>query len=121
MEAVARLYEGSGYEPFKAASVPTDASSGVCTQATALFLEGIDFDLTYFPLKHLGYKSVIAVTGELYSRLAKPCTLDVRLGISAKLDYSTYRSFGRASSLPPRNTATPTCLSTSRLRKTAFA
>ncbi len=88
VEAVGKLYEGSGYEPFKAASFAPHGKAGVCTQATSLFLEGIDFDLTYFPLKHLGYKTVIAVTGELYSRLARPRTLDVRLGISAKLDFS---------------------------------
>ncbi len=88
VEAVAKLYEGSGFEPFKAADFKLDGATGVCTQATALFLEGIDFDLTYFPLKHLGYKCVIAVVGELYSRLAHPRTLDVRLGVSAKLDYS---------------------------------
>ncbi len=47
----------------------------------------MDFDLTYFPLKHLGYKCVIAVTGELYAEFSHPRTMDVRLGISAKLDF----------------------------------
>ena len=51
------------------------------------FLEGIDFDLTYFPLKHLGYKCVTAVTGELYAEFSHPRTMDVRLGVSSKLDY----------------------------------
>ena len=51
------------------------------------FLEGIDFDLTYFPLKHLGYKCVTAVTGELYAEMSHPRTMDVRLGISSKLDF----------------------------------
>ncbi|MBR3916110.1 MAG: thiamine-phosphate kinase, partial [Bacteroidaceae bacterium] len=27
---------------------------------TDLMMEGIHFDLTYFPLKHLGYKAVVA-------------------------------------------------------------
>ena len=27
---------------------------------TDLFMEGVHFDLTYFPLKHLGYKVVVA-------------------------------------------------------------
>ncbi len=87
VEAIARLYEGTGYRAFETADFKCSAGAS-CTQASALFLEGIDFDLTYFPLKHLGYKSVIAATGELYSRLAHPRTLDVRLGISSKLDFS---------------------------------
>ena len=49
-------------------------------------MEGIDFDLIYFPLKHLGYKCVTAVTGELYAEMSHPRTMDVRLGISSKLD-----------------------------------
>ncbi|MCD8313882.1 MAG: hypothetical protein LUC24_06955, partial [Bacteroidales bacterium] len=90
VEAVARLFEGTGYTPFETAKFTASAKSS-CTQASALFLEGIDFDLTYFPLKHLGYKSVIAATGELYSRLAHPKTLDIRFGISAKLEYNHVR------------------------------
>ena len=58
----------------------------LCTTDT--LFEGVDFDLTYFPLKHLGYKSIIAVTGELYARFAHPRTLTVTLGISAKLDFA---------------------------------
>jgi len=50
-------------------------------------LEGIDFDLTYFPFKHLGSKAVIKVTGELLCVLSCPRTLKVSLGISSKLDF----------------------------------
>ena len=55
--------------------------------ASRLLLEGTDFNLVYFPLKHLGYKSVISVTGELYSSLAHPEALALTLGVSAKLDF----------------------------------
>ena len=58
---------------------------------TDLMLEGIDFDLTYFPLKHLGYKAVIEATGELYAAMSKPRTLAVRLGISSKIDFAKIR------------------------------
>ncbi len=87
VEAIAKLYEGSGYTPFKS-SIFTPAAHSRCAQASKTLLEGIDFDLTYFPLKHLGYKSIIAVTGELYAALAQPRCLDVKLGISAKLEFS---------------------------------
>lgn len=87
VESIALLYEGTGYVPFSDAGFAPSPKANYCTQASKVLLEGIDFDLTYFPLKHLGYKSVVAVTGELYARLATPRSLDVRLGISAKLDY----------------------------------
>ena len=73
-EALSRLYEGSGFKPTAPA-------------AHKVLLEGVDFNLVYFPLKHLGHKAVTAVTGELYSQLRHAETLSVVLGVSAKLDY----------------------------------
>lgn len=86
VEAIARLYEGTPYKPFKTGYFETSGKSCISSQSRT-FIEGIDFDLTYFPLKHLGYKCVTAVTGELYVELAHPKTMDVRIGISAKLDF----------------------------------
>lgn len=86
-EAVRLLFEGSGFEPFSDCLFTTEAGQTVLN-ASRMLLEGIDFDLVYFPLKHLGYKSVVGVTGDLYAGLAAPRTLSVRLGVSAKLDYS---------------------------------
>ena len=86
VEAIARLYEGTPYKPFKTGYFETSGKSCISSQART-FIEGIDFDLTYFPLKHLGYKCVTAVTGELYAELAHPRTMDIRIGISAKLDF----------------------------------
>lgn len=85
-EAIRLLFEGSGFEPFAGCSfVPQEGRKVVA--ASRMLLEGIDFDLVYFPLKHLGYKCVVCVTGELYAGLATPKTLSVRLGISAKLGF----------------------------------
>ena len=86
VEAIAKLYEGTPYKPFESSWFETSGKSYITSQSR-IFLEGIDFDLTYFPLKHLGYKCVTAVTGELYAEFAHPKTMDVRLGISSKLDY----------------------------------
>ena len=87
VEAISRLFEGTGFTPFCRAEFTADSKS-TCCQASKILLEGIDFDLTYFPLKHLGYKSVIAVTGELYAMFSHPRTLCVSLGVSAKLDFA---------------------------------
>ncbi len=86
VEAISRLYEGTGYKPFESSWFETSGKAYATSQSRTL-IEGIDFDLVYFPLKHLGYKCVIAVTGELYAEFSHPRTMDVRLGISSKLDF----------------------------------
>ena len=85
IEAIDQLYRLSAYKPVDGLSYNSSAGGRVCT-AARLYTEGIDFNLVYFPLKHLGYKSVIGVVGELYAALAHPKLLNVVLGISAKLD-----------------------------------
>ena len=89
-EAIRLLFEGSQYEPFADGSFVPEAGQSVIG-ASRMLLEGIDFDLVYFPLKHLGYKAVVCVTGELYAGLAGPRTLSVALGISAKLGFEQVR------------------------------
>lgn len=86
VQAVDALFEGCGF-PRQEKTGFEPAAGSVVRQAARVFVEGIDFDLTYFPLKHLGYKCVVAVTGELHAALAHPRTLGVRLGVSAKLDF----------------------------------
>ena len=87
MEALKRLFEGSGYNAFEETLRFTPASKSSVVSASGCFLEGVDFNLVYFPLKHLGYKCVLALTAELYSVMAHPRTLSLRLGVSAKLDF----------------------------------
>jgi len=87
VEAIESLYEGTPYQPFMPSLKEVESGASVC-HVSRMFLEGIDFNLVYFPLKHLGYKCVTAVTGELYASLCTPSSLDIILGISSKLDYS---------------------------------
>jgi thiamine-monophosphate kinase len=49
---------------------------------TDLLLEGIHFDLSYTPLKHLGYKSVVVNLSDVYAMNAIPTQVTVSLGIS---------------------------------------
>lgn len=90
IEAIASLYEGTPFKPFEKNGCEALAKSRIIS-SHRVFLEGIDFDLVYFPLKHLGYKSVIGVTGELYAAMAHTESLDVVFGVSAKLDYPQIR------------------------------
>ena len=55
----------------------------LCT--TDSFYEGVDFDLTYFPLKHLGYKAVTAGVSDILAMNALPAQITVSLGVSSKL------------------------------------
>ncbi len=55
----------------------------VCT--TDLMLEGIDFDLTYFPLRHLGYKAVTVGVSDILAMNARPEQVMISLGVSAKI------------------------------------
>ncbi|TRX72048.1 thiamine-phosphate kinase [Carboxylicivirga sp. M1479] len=52
---------------------------------TDLLLEGIHFDLTYTPLKHLGYKAVVVNVSDVYAMNATPKQITVSLGLSAKM------------------------------------
>ena len=90
-EAVARLYEGTPFRPARTVRFDAALAGESLVHASKLLLEGIDFDLVYFPLKHLGYKAVVAVTGELLAALAHPRGLSIVLGISAKLDFAQIR------------------------------
>jgi thiamine-monophosphate kinase len=49
-----------------------------------LLLEGIHFDLTYTPFKHLGYKSAIVNFSDIYAMNGHPKQLIVSLGISKR-------------------------------------
>lgn len=87
-EAIRQLFEGTPFKPFEEPLFFETAAGDYTTSAGKVLLEGIDFDLTYFPLKHLGYKSVLMATGELYAVMAEPRTLGITLGVSAKLDFA---------------------------------
>lgn len=53
--------------------------------STDSLLEGVDFDLTYFPLKHLGYKAVTVGVSDILAMNATPEQIMISLGVSSKL------------------------------------
>ena len=52
--------------------------------ASGLMLEGAHFNLTYFPLKHLGYKAVVSILSRLYAMNATPHQVQVNMGVSRR-------------------------------------
>ena len=51
---------------------------------TDLLLEGIHFDLTYCPLKHLGYKAAVVNFSDIYAMNGTPRQITVSLGVSKR-------------------------------------
>lgn len=52
--------------------------------STDLLMEGVHFDLTYVPLKHLGYKAAIVNFSDIYAMNGNPQQIIVSLGISKR-------------------------------------
>jgi len=50
--------------------------------STDLLVEGVHFDLSYMPLKHLGYKAVVVNLSDLYAMNAKPQQITVSIAVS---------------------------------------
>lgn len=62
-------------------SYPVDKEVLVTTD---LLLEGVHFDLTYVPLKHLGYKAAIVNFSDIYAMNGTPRQITVSLGLSKR-------------------------------------
>ncbi len=52
--------------------------------STDLLVEGIHFDLTYVPLKHLGYKAAVVNFSDIYAMNGTPRQITVALAISSR-------------------------------------
>lgn len=61
-----------------------DATDGKMVVTTDLLLEGIHFDLTYCPMRHLGYKSCVVNFSDVYAMMGTPRQITVSLGISKR-------------------------------------
>ena len=61
-----------------------DATEGKTVVTTDLLLEGIHFDLTYCPMRHLGYKACVVNFSDVYAMMGVPRQMTVSLGISKR-------------------------------------
>ncbi len=55
------------------------------------FVEGVDFDLTYSPLRHLGYKLVSAVVSDVLAMNARPSALLINIAIPNRISKEMIR------------------------------
>lgn len=75
------------------AAVIAASRSEATLVSTDLLMEGIDFDLTYFPLKHLGYKTVTVGASDILAMNALPEQLLLSLGVSSKFSVEALQEF----------------------------
>ncbi len=67
------------------AAVIAISDSEVLLTSSDMLLEGVDFSLTYFPLKHLGYKAVVMGVNNILAMNGTPQQITISLGVSSKL------------------------------------
>lgn len=61
-----------------------DTGSGLLLLSTDLLVEGIHFDLTYMPLKHLGYKAAVVNISDIAAMNGVPRQMTVSIAVSSK-------------------------------------
>ncbi len=61
-----------------------DCGDHVRLVSTDMMVEGIHFDLSYMPLKHLGYKAVATNVSDIAAMNGKPTQLTVSIAVSSK-------------------------------------
>jgi thiamine-monophosphate kinase len=61
-----------------------DSGNHLTIVTADLLLEGIHFNLTYTPLKHLGYKAVIRGISDIFAMNGKPGQVLISIGISTR-------------------------------------
>ena len=60
---------------------------------TDLLMEGVHFDLTYLPMKHLGYKSAIVNLSDIYAMGGMPKQITVSLALSKRFSVEDMDDF----------------------------
>lgn len=61
--------------------------------STDLLVEGVHFDLSYVPLKHLGYKSVMVNLSDIYAMNAMATQVTVSLAVSNRFSLEALEAF----------------------------
>ncbi len=61
--------------------------------STDLLLEGVHFDFSYTPLKHLGYKAVVVNLSDIYAMNAIPTQIVLSIGFSNRFSLETLNEF----------------------------
>lgn len=81
-------------------STVLESGKGYQLLSSESFLEGVDYDLTYVPLHHLGYKVATAAVSDIYAMNGTPQVVLVNLSVPNKMSVDMlkeiYRGLGTA-------------------------
>jgi len=61
--------------------------------STDLLIEGVHFDLSYMPLRHLGYKAVMVNLSDIYAMNAKATQITVSIAVSNRFPLEALEEF----------------------------
>lgn len=61
--------------------------------STDMLVEGVHFDLSYMPLKHLGYKAVVVNISDIYAMNATPQQITVSVALSNRFSVEALEEF----------------------------
>ncbi len=86
MATLSGLFEGTGFKNEEVLTLPDTigGEKALWSSVQKSHLEGIDFDLVYTPLKHLGYKIVLSAAGPLLAKGFSPYSISVNMGLSKR-------------------------------------
>ncbi|RTE54932.1 thiamine-phosphate kinase [Arenibacter aquaticus] len=70
-----------------------DFSNKKAVMSTDLLIEGVHFDLSYMPLKHLGYKSVMVNLSDIYAMNAIATQITVSIAVSNRFPLEALEEF----------------------------
>lgn len=70
-----------------------DHSKSLTLITSDMLIEGVHFDLSFFPLKHLGYKSVVVNLSDIFAMNGCPDQIILNIGISSKFSLKAIDEF----------------------------
>lgn len=70
-----------------------DYSLGRTVVSTDMLVEGVHFDLSYMPLKHLGYKAVMVNLSDIYAMNAMATQITVSIAVSNRFPLEALEEF----------------------------
>lgn len=85
--------ESSKYGVGDDAAVLSYPSEKQILVTTDLLMEGVHFDLTYVPLKHLGYKAAVVNFSDVYAMNGMPKQITVSLALSKRFSVEDMEDF----------------------------
>ena len=70
-----------------------DPEGKLVVVSTDMLVEGIHFDLSFFPMKHLGYKSVVVNLSDIYAMNALPKQITMSIALSNRFSLEAIEEF----------------------------